>query len=202
MNNTPKINADTFFEEIMTSFEEKVLNIQTAFQSSEYITESSHSLFDNVHHCLEDLKSEREVLNTRLSECLAKNGSLRKKDYNSMMSAIISSLDKKETDAENEFQKFIETEKEIANTLKSSILGIKDISSDGANDKIALFKKQLAGISKLQEDRKESVMKIFTDFQDMHNRIMESLKEIIEKEDHIIEKDVKKIRNQLLREIN
>ncbi|MEI7485030.1 MAG: hypothetical protein WCK13_10010, partial [Ignavibacteriota bacterium] len=64
------------------------------------------------------------------------------------------------------------------------------------------FKKQLAGISKLQEDRKESVMKIFTDFQDMHNRIMESLKEIIEKEDHIIVKDVKKIRNQLLREIN
>jgi hypothetical protein len=202
MNNISKISADNFFNEIMSSFEEKVQNIQTAFQSSEYITESSHSLFDNVHHCLEDLKSERAVLNTKLSECLAKNGSLRKKDYNTMMSVIIDSLDKKETDAEKEFQNFIETEKEIAHTLKASILGLKDISSEDANDKIVIFKKQLSDITKLQECRKESVMKIFTDFQDMHNKIMESLKDIIEKEDHIIVKDVKKIRDRLLKEIN
>ena len=201
MNTQPKLNMDNFLETIITSYETRIQKIQNAFQSSENILESSHTLFDNVQNALNDLKKEREMLNSRLCESLAKNGSLRKKDYNTMMAGILSSLDKKEREAESQFLTFIEYQKEIAQSLKNSILGMKDITSQDAGEKIIVFKEQLSQISKLQEMRKESVMKTFIDFQLMHNRIIECLENLLEKGDHILIKDIKTVKDQIIKEI-
>ena len=202
MNNTDTENIDSFFEDIITSYETRIQKIQTAFQSSEYITESYHSLFDNVHNTLIDLKKERDILNLKLCESLAKNGSLRKKDYNTMMSSILTSLNEKEKEAEDQFLTFIEAQKEIAQSLKTGLLGIKDIASQDSDQKITIFKEQLTQISKLQEMRKQMVIKTFTDFQIIHSRIMECLKDLLEKGDHVLAKDIKNVKNQLLKEIN
>ena len=202
MSPLPELNIDGFFDNIITSYETRIQKIQTAFQSSENITESSHSLFDNVHNSLNDLKKERDILNSRLCEILAKNGSLRKKDYNSMMSGILNALDEKEKEAQNQFLIFIEAQKETAQSLKNSLLDIKDITSPDASEKIAHIKEQLSQISKLQEMRKETALKTFTDFQQMHNRMKECLENLLEKGDRILIQDIKKVKEQIIRDIN
>ncbi len=198
MNTQPELNIDGFFENIISSYETRIQKIQTAFQASEIITETSHSLFDNVHNSLYELKKERDILNSRLCETLAKNGSLRKKDYNTMMSGILGALDEKEREAESRFLTFIEAQKENAQSLKNSLLDIKDITSQDNCEKITIIKEQLSQISKLQEMRKETVMKTFMDFQQMHNRIMECLENLLEKGDHILIHDIKKIKDQII----
>ena len=202
MNIHPQLNIDGFFENIITSYETRVQKIQTAFQLSETITESSHSLFDNVHNSLNDLKKERDILNSRLCETLAKNGSLRKKDYNTIMEGILGALDEKEREAEIQFSNFIEAQKETANSLKNSLLGIKDITSQDNCKKIVIIKDQLSQISKLQLARKEAVLNTFIDFQQMQNRIMGCLKNLLEKGDHILIQDIRKIKDQIKAEIN
>jgi DNA anti-recombination protein RmuC len=202
MRTSPALNLDGFFNNIITSYESRIQKIQTAFQSSENITESSHSLFDNVHNSLTNLKKERDMLNSRLCENLAKNGSLRKKDYNTMMSGILSALDDKEKAAERQFMNFIEAQKETAQSLKNSLLGIKDITSEDATEKINIIKEQLSQISQLQERRKETAMKTFIDFQQMHNRMMECLEKLLGKGDHIMVQDIKKVKEQMIRDIN
>ena len=202
MNARTNINVDGFLENILTSYEERIQKIQTAFQSSENIVESSHSLFDNVHNSLNGLKKERDILNFRLCESLAKNGSLRKKDYHTMMSGILNALDEKEREAESQFLTFIEAQKETAQSLKNSLLSIKDITSQDASEKITIIKEQLSQISKLQEMKKETAMKTFMDFQQMHNRMMACLENLLEKGDHILIQDIKKIKDQIIKEIN
>jgi len=202
MNTRAESNIAGFFDNIITTYETRIQKIQTAFQSSENILESSHSLFDNVHNSLNDLKSEREKLNFRLCETMAKNGSLRKKDYQTMMSGILETLNEKEKEAEREFLSFIEDQKETAELLKNSLLGIKDITSQDTNAKIAIIKEQLSQISKHQEMRKETVMKTFVDFQQMHNRMIEYLESMLEKGENIQVQDLKKIKEQLIIEIN
>ena len=198
MSTRPELNIDGFFDNIISSYETRIQKIQTVFQSSENITETSHSLFDNVHNSLNELKKERDILNSRLCETLAKNGSLRKKDYNTMMSGILGALDEKEREAESGFLTFIEAQKETAQSLKNSLLGIKDITSQDDCEKITIIKEQLSQISKLQEMRKETVMKTFMDFQQMHNRMMECLENLLEKGDHILIQDIKKIKDQII----
>jgi len=202
MNTQPELNIDGFFDNIITSYETRIQKIQTAFQSSENITESSHFLFDNVQSSLTDLRKERDLLNTKLCEILAKNGSLRKKDYNTMMSGILGALDEKEKEAETQFLSFIEAQKETAHALKTSLLGIKDITSPDVTEKINLVKVQLSRISELQDTRKETVMKSFSDFQKLHNRMIVSLNDLLSKGDQIHIHDIKKIKDQLIKELN
>jgi len=188
-----EINTDGFFDNIITSYETRIQKIQTAFQSTENITESSHSLFDNVHNSINELKKERDVLNSRLCENLAKNGSVRKKDYNTIMSGILAVLNEKEKEAEKQFLNYIEAQKETAQMLKNSLLGIKDITTEDTKDKIITIKKQLSQISTTQEEEKEMVMKTFTDFQQMHNEMMNFLESLLKKGDQITIQDIKKI---------
>jgi len=190
-----------FFDDIINSYETRIHKIQTAFQSSENITESSHSLFDNIHHSLTDLRKERDLLNSKLCETVAKNGSLRKKDYHTMMSGIINALDEKEHEAESQFLIFIEAQKETAQSLKNSLLDMRDVTASDAGDKIQEIKNQLSQISKLQEWRKETAMKTFMDFQQMHNKMMECLENLLNRGDQILIRDIKMVKNKFIQEL-
>lgn len=202
MNANPTLDIDRFFDNIIHTYEERIQKIQTAFQSSENVSESSHTLFDNVHNSLNNLKKERDLLNTRLCETLAKNGSLRKKDYYNLMSGILDTIDKKEQEAEHGFLDFLETQKANAMRLKNTLLSIKDITSPDCVEKINQLKKQLAEISEQQELRKVQVMNTFLNFQDIHKQLTVQLEELLQKGETVVIKDVKKVRNQLNNYIN
>jgi len=197
-----KSDPDHFFEGILSSYEDRVKKIQAAFQSSENITESSHSLFNNIHNSLIELKQEREKLNARLCVTLAKNSSLRKKDYNLLMAGILNALDEKEKEAETRFASFFEAQKETVQSLKNGMLDIKDLPAENAGGKITILKEQVSQISKQLELRKESVIKTFKDFQLMHDRMMERLENLLEKGDHIMIQDIKCAKDQINMEIN
>lgn len=201
MKKHAEINIDGLFDNIVNSYETRIQKIQTAFQSSEFITESSHSLFDHVHSSLKELRKERDLLNTKLCETIAKNGSLRKKDYQIMMSGILASLDEKELEAENQFALFIEKQKETAQQLKNGLLDIKDITAQDVGEKIAQIKEQLSQITRLQEERKEGVMKTFEEFQKMHDKMMQYLRDLVDKGDKILIQDIKRVRMQYINEI-
>ncbi len=202
MNANPNIDIDNFFDNIITSYQDRVQKIQTAFQSSENITESSHTLFDNVQATMDELKKERNLLNGRLCETLAKNGSLRKKDYNSMMSGILDTLDEKEKAAEKLFLRFIESQKETIQSLKSSLLSLQETDPANTTQKIQSIKDQLSQILQVQEMRKDTVMKAFVDFQNLHKKVMECLEHVLEKGNHITAKDIKSIKYKLLNDLN
>jgi hypothetical protein len=119
-----------------------------------------------------------------------------------MMSGILNALDEKEHEAENLFLDFIEAQKETALSLKNSLLEIKDITAQDAGEKIILVKEQLSRIAELHENRKEVAIKSFTDFQKLHNRLMDCLEELLKKGNQILVQDIKEIKNQIIREID
>ena len=109
------------------------------------------------------------------------------------MSGIISTLDEKEKAAEDLFLGFIEAQKETAQSLKNSLLQMKDLSGSDSGETITKIKEQLSQITKMQEMRKEVVISTFLDFQQMHNRMIQCLESILEKGEHLLVKDIKNI---------
>lgn len=202
MNINPSTDIDRYFENIINTYENRIQKIQTAFQSSEKITESTHTLYDSIHNSLNDLKNQRNQLNTKLCETLAKNGSLRKKDYNILMSGILNSLEEKEKETETRFLHFLEVQKQNAQLLKSSLLAIQNLASEHSTEKIGHLKEQLTEISQQQEKAKESVIESFTHFQNLHNQITTQLEKLLEKGNSIIIKDLKNVKEQITKVIN
>ena len=178
-------------EDIGDSEDIRIKKIQNAFQSSENIKESCHFLVDSVEHSLEYLKERRNDVSSKLCEALAKKESLRKKDYNIIMSDIYSLLDEKERNAKNHFIAFIEDQKEFTQSLKNIIVNISDYCAADSPDKNVLLKEELAQIAEIQEKRKETGIKILTDFQEMHKEVMVYLESLLEKGDNISIRDIK-----------
>lgn len=200
MNSADKDELHDYLKTVIASYEDRLRKIQTAFQSSEVITESAYTLLDYVRHSLNEQKKEREALNSELREILAGNGSVRKKDYNEIIADIFYILDEKEKEAESKFNAFIKAQKSMAELLKNSLLNLKNITSQDAADKITAIHRQLASISEEQEKNKDTVLNAFREFQRMHNHIMEYLRNLLNQGNNIGIRDIKKIRDRIYNE--
>ena len=187
--------------EMGDSDELRIKKIQNAFQSSENIKESCHILVDSVENSLEYLRERRTVVSSRLCEALAKKESLRKKDYNNIMDDIYRLLEEKENNAKINFQNYIEYQKQFTQSLKNIILNITDYNIAEVADKNKQLKEELSEIAELQEKRKETVIKILTDFQETHNKVMEYLESLLEKGDAINIRDIKNAKNIISKEL-
>jgi len=87
----------------MPSVREMEYIVQNVFSSYEARIQSIESIFDATHQILKDFqepffdtKQERESINAQLREHLARNESLRKKDFDNMMQGILSIQDERE----------------------------------------------------------------------------------------------------------
>jgi len=202
MQSTEEIYRGKVVVESVSHAEEvRIQDIQNAFQSSENIKESCHFLVDSVENSLEYLKERRTVVNSRLCEALAKKESLRKKDYNSIMDDIYSMLDEKENNAKNQVINFIDDEKEFAQSLKNIIVNITDYSTAESKDKNNTLKEELSQIAEIQEKRKEAVIKVLTDFQETHKKVMEYLESLLEKGENITIRDIKNAKHLISKEL-
>ena len=119
-----------------------------------------------------------------------------------MMSDILSAIDEKEKEAENQFLNFIGAQTQTANLLKTCLLDIKDANTTDSNDKIAFIKDQLSQISLEQEKSKQTVIKTFMDFQQMHSQLMECLENMLDISDILLIQEIKKMRKLILNGIN
>jgi hypothetical protein len=170
----------------------RLQKIQDAFQSSENINESCHYLVDRVEDSLESLKERRVDVSSKLCDVLAKKGSLRKKDYNSIMDDIYMMLDEKENNAKTQFINYIEDQKEFTQSLKDIIISVTGHSGESKYEKYGLLQAELLEIAQIQEKRKKTVIEILTDFQEMHKKVMTYLESLLEKGDNITIRDIKK----------
>ncbi|MFA5783207.1 MAG: hypothetical protein WC868_13155, partial [Bacteroidales bacterium] len=139
-------------------------------------------------------------LNSELRENLAKNGSLRKNDYDRMMEDIFFLLEEKEKEAENQFYQYIEDQKTMARFLRQGILDLKNTESKECKEKIKAFKLELEHILQTQKERKDLVEKKLLDFQTIHNNITKSFKMLLEKGVQVFCKDIKNVKKSVLKE--
>ena len=194
-------NSIDFIETLITSFEDRIQKIEKTFSSSESLIESSQALLNDFQYSLKKLKKERNILNNKLRENLAKIGSLRKNDYDGMMGELFFVLEQKEKEAEDEFHQYIEYQKTMASLLREGVLEIKNIGQNDNKENIKNFKIEIETILKSQQDKKEEATIKFLELQDIHEKISNSFNGLINQDTHVFCKDLKNVKKYLLEEI-
>ena len=81
-------------ESIVSSYEAKIRSIGAIF-------DTTHQLLQSFQGSFLDTRQERERLKAELRENLAKNESLRKKDFDNIMQDILSTQERKEQEVRN-----------------------------------------------------------------------------------------------------
>jgi len=112
--------------------------VNNIFSSYEARIQSMGEIFDTTHQLLKgfqesflDTKQERKKINAALRENLAKNGSLRRKDFDNMMQGILSIQDKREKEVRNLLNSYLNEQREMAQALRERLERFKDSLARG-----------------------------------------------------------------------
>jgi len=125
--------------------------------------------FDDIIGCDENIVSvdkEREKSENRLQEILAKNCSLRKKDFNSMMEKILWDVENKEEEIQRKqkqirgmLRNYLDEQRKLATVLKERLTQFIQGKSNEDG-----FKTVLMNIKTLQENKGQQVLSRLQDF--------------------------------------
>ncbi len=159
-------------EEIVSSYQSRISTVAT--------------IIDNTHQLLEDFKTKRNEMSNQLKETLAKEESLRKKDFDNMMREILSHQDEREQQVKELLKTFFEEQKEIAEIIKKNL-------SEGEKIRINDFKKTLEDIQVRQKAREYEVSTRLKEFQEGYKEMSDSLRSLLNKGEAIRIKDFKEM---------
>jgi len=163
-------------EEIVSSYQSRISTVA--------------AIIDDTHNLLEDFKTKRNEMSSQLQEALARQGSLRKKDFDSMMQEILFHQDEREKEVRDLLKTFFEEQKEIAEIIKKSLTGAEKIRIDD-------FKKMLQDIQAKQRARENEVSVMLKEFQTEYKETAESLRSLLNKREAIRFKDFKEMLNYI-----
>ena len=159
-------------EELVSSYQSRIPTVAT--------------IIDNTHQLLEDFKINRDEMSNQLKETLAKEESLRKKDFDNMMEDIFAHQDEREKQVKDLLRTFFEEQKEIAQTLKKNL-------AEGEKVKIDEFKKMLEDIQARQRARESEAKTVLKEFQEEYKEMAESLRSLLNRGEAIQIKDFKEM---------
>jgi len=142
------------------------------------------AIVDNTHQILDRFKTKRNEINNKLKETLAKEGSLRKTDFNNMIGEVLSHQDEKETRVKKILKTFFEEQKEIAEVIKENLF-------DNRETKVESFRQTLRDIQVRQKARENEVSVTLKEFQEEYKEMAEALQNLLDKRETIRIKDFK-----------
>lgn len=178
-------------EDIITSYETRIENIESIFNTT-------HELLQDFQKSFLDTKKERERISVKLRENLAKNESLRKKDFDKMMEDILSPQEERERQVRELLNKYITEQKEMVHTLRGNLATVKDSLAKGEARRVKEFQAFTKEVLAKQEARKEEVSSKLKEFQKEQQELTERLNEVFTKQKELRIKDFK----EMLKEIN
>jgi len=161
-------------DHLVSSYQAKIQNLGTLFNTT-------HEILLGFQDSLFDTKQEQERLNSELRESLARNRSLRRRDFDSMMESIILAQSSRERAVRDLLNNYLNEQKEMARDLKENLNRFKDCLEKGEARRIKEFQKMIQEILLRQEERRDQVTSGLKEFRKEHKLIASKLRDLLAK---------------------
>lgn len=171
-------------EDVLASYEARIENLSSIF-------EVSYSLIDCLPESLLDNKQEKEKINIQLRDLLAKNDSLRKKDYDEMMSGVLSFQEECGEEIKGLIKEYFTEERSVALVLREALKECKDALARGDIKKIKHVQSALKTLFTRQEERKGEIVSRLKEFQSEQKEIPRQLTDLVAKGEGLRIRDFK-----------
>jgi hypothetical protein len=178
------VNTEDVLQNIVSSYETRIQGVEALF-------ESTHEILQSFQESVLDARQERQEINGRLRESLAKNGSLRKKDFDGMMSVISSHQDQREQEVRNLSKSYLNEQTKLVQELREGLRNFTDALAKGEAQRVKEFHTAIKDILDRQEQRKREVTSKLKEFQKEQQETAKMLKDLSAKGRKLRIKDFK-----------
>jgi len=177
-------NLRDVVEDIVSSYDARIQKLESVF-------DTTHQLLHGFQENFLDLKQEREKVNAELRESLARNDSLRKKDFDGMMRDIHSKQDMREKEVRELLNNYLNEQKQMAGSLRENLKEFNQALTNGEAQRVGEFKEFIKKNLARQDERKEQVTGKLKEFQKEQKEMAEKLNDLLAKGRELRIKDFK-----------
>ena len=164
--------------------------------SMSFIIDNTQMVLGEFQESMSNAREEKEALNVRLRETLARNESLRKKDFDVMMNTILVSQDDREREVKKLLHNYLTEQREMARQLKENLGTFKEGLNKVNIGRINEFHEVLKDILKKQEERKAELAAKLKILQKEQGELSRSLGELLSKGRDLRIRDLKAMLKQ------
>ncbi len=182
-------DKENILENVISSYEIRIQSIEAFF-------EATHQVFQDFQNSLLSTRGEREKINSQLRENLAMNGSLRKKDFDRMISVISSHLDQSEQEVRELSRKYLSEQTKLVHQLREGLRGFKDALTEGQTQKVKELQALIKEILTKQDESKIEVTSKLKEFQQGQQQASKMLKDLLAKGEELRIRDFKAMLRQ------
>ncbi|MCF7791599.1 MAG: hypothetical protein K9L78_02005 [Victivallales bacterium] len=170
MENQAAENMKNIAEEVLRFYESSIDKVSTMVNSTNRI--------------LNEFRVERNTANSTLKDSLAKEKSVRKKDFDNILDEMIPFHDEKEEQIKTTLNDFLNEQKKAAETIKRKL---------SSNEKIRFdeFREMLSEIQGDRENRESEVREMLQEFQMEYKKMGEALQNFLKMDKSVRIRDVR-----------
>ena len=178
--------ADTkdFVEGIFSSYE-------TRMQSVESLFETTNQILQGFQGSVFDTSQKREKISDQLKENLARNGSLRRKDFDNMMSVVSSYQDQQEQEVRDFSRNYLKEQSTLVQELRGNLRSFTDALAKGDAQRVKEFHTLITDVFARQEQRKNEVVSKLKEYQKDQQDTARMLNELLAKGRELRTRDLK-----------
>jgi hypothetical protein len=150
------LDSENFVDNVFGSYEARI-------QSVECLVETTRSVLESFDDSLLHVPQEYGQISQQLRDNLANNGSLRKKDFDTMMRIVSTDQDRRSQEVRDLSRKYLDEQTQLVHELRGRLRGFRDALAEGEVAKVT--------------EHHEAITDLFTKQQQHSNDVIIRLKE-------------------------
>jgi hypothetical protein len=171
-------------EEIISSYEERL-------QSIGFIIDNTQMILGEFQETIPNVKEDTDSLKDKLRNTLARNESLRKKDFDAMMNTILLAQTTREAEVKGLLNSYLAEQRDMAKTLRKTLESFRGFLYRDNIDRVEEFHQMFQNILKKQEERKAEVTTELKRCQKEQSELSDSLVELLSRGRDLRTKDLR-----------
>jgi uncharacterized phage infection (PIP) family protein YhgE len=177
-------DKESILENVISSYEARIQSIEAFF-------EATGQIFQDFQDSLLSTRTEREKVNGQLRENLARNESLRKKDFDRMISVISSYLDQSEHQARQLSRRYLSEQTKLVQQLREGLRNFKNALTEGQAQRAKEVQTLIKEILSRQDENKTNVTLKLKEFQQGQQQTSKMLRDLLAKGENLRIRDFK-----------
>jgi nucleoid DNA-binding protein len=175
---------------IISTFEDKMDRVQSGYQDFVEVLNT----FQTV---MIDGKREQQEKSHQLRESLAKNGSLRRKDFDDMMKEILAEQDESNGAIKDLVEKYLLQQSKIAGDLRRVFGEIRDALTEGNLERIKKLQEGTKALIDDHDAKREEITRRLKDFREEQEEVVSNIRALLAEGNRLRIRDFKKMLEQL-----
>jgi hypothetical protein len=177
-----ELQSDTALPKDPSEILDHILSFyEIRIQSIGTVLDTTCQMLEGFQDVLANTRKERETISRELKDCLAKNESLRRKDFDTMMQGILLFQTEREKEVKNLLNLYLNEQREMARSLRESLGQAKDSLAKGEAQRLREFQDLIQGLRAQQAKRKEEVTRRLREFQGEQRELLSRLRALAAK---------------------